>query len=148
MAMTLFIYISIAIVLLMLSAFFSASETAIFSLSALEISALMQEKGNAGLRIRHLLQTPRRLLITILFGNTMVNILYFSISTMASFSVKRNYNSSLAIFFGVFAFIIIIFVRRSVAKGNRCQKAIGHLPKRQLIFAAILSPVQRAYRIT
>ena len=124
MATTLFIYIGIALILLMFSAFFSASETAIFSLSTLDISALMQEKGRAGQRIRQLLQTPRRLLITILFGNTMVNILYFSISTMASFSLKRGYNASVAIFFGVVAFVAIIMFGEVLPKTIAVKKPL------------------------
>lgn len=59
--------------LLIFSASFSASETALFSLST-------QQRESAAPRIRRLLETPRELLVTILLGNLLVNVLFFSLS--------------------------------------------------------------------
>jgi len=64
----------ILILLLMLSAFFSSSETALFSLNPLQISRLIQNRPQAGRRVEQLLNTPTRLLSTILIGNTIVNV--------------------------------------------------------------------------
>lgn len=61
-------------VLLLLSAFFSGSEIALFSLSKLQIRRLRQAHPEQGQIISELLDRPHRLLSTILLGNTVVNI--------------------------------------------------------------------------
>ncbi len=72
--------IFIFIVLLGLSAFFSASETAIFSLSKLNLRNLKQEHKGAK-TIKRLLEKPTRLLSVIVFGNLLFNIGISSLST-------------------------------------------------------------------
>ncbi|UCD85985.1 MAG: HlyC/CorC family transporter [Deltaproteobacteria bacterium] len=59
-------------ILLILSALFSGSETALFSLGRFKLH-LLKEQGRAG-KIPELLAHPRRLLITILLGNDLINI--------------------------------------------------------------------------
>jgi putative hemolysin len=60
--------------LLVLSAFFSGTEIALFSLSKLQLRRLRQEHPVQGQIISELLDQPHRLLSTILFGNTIVNV--------------------------------------------------------------------------
>ncbi|HUT35348.1 MAG TPA: hemolysin family protein [Planctomycetota bacterium] len=60
-------------VLFLLSGFFSASETALFSLSRARVQRLGETGGVTGRAIANLLCLPRRLLITILVGNMLVN---------------------------------------------------------------------------
>jgi CBS domain containing-hemolysin-like protein len=60
--------------LLVLSAFFSGTEIALFSLSKLQLRRLRQEHPAQGQIISELLDQPHRLLSTILFGNTLVNV--------------------------------------------------------------------------
>lgn len=56
------------------SAFFSATETALFSLSKLQLRRLRLESPRLGQLLSELLDRPQRLLSTILFGNTLVTI--------------------------------------------------------------------------
>jgi len=73
--------ISMILLLLMGSGFFSSSEIALFSLSNHQIDAMI-EQGERGARaIKSLKEDPHRLLVTILVGNNMVNITMSSIST-------------------------------------------------------------------
>lgn len=72
--------------LLSLSAFFSGSETALFSLSKIQTERLRQENGKRGAVVAGLLDNPRRLLITILVGNMFVNVA--SASLIASFTTQ------------------------------------------------------------
>lgn len=58
-----------------LSGFFSGSETAFFSLSKIQLSRLEKDNSSRSRRILRLLSRPRQLLITILLGNTIVNIM-------------------------------------------------------------------------
>ncbi|MEK6711084.1 MAG: hemolysin family protein [Nitrospinota bacterium] len=60
-------------ILLMLSAGFSASEVALFSLSRPRVQT-MRKEGGLGRRIAELRDRPRRLLTSILIGNEVVNI--------------------------------------------------------------------------
>ncbi|MBT3351994.1 MAG: HlyC/CorC family transporter [Nitrospinaceae bacterium] len=66
--------------LMFLSACFSASETAFFSLGRVRVQALRKE-GKFGERISVLLDQPRRLIISILMGNEIVNIISAAIFT-------------------------------------------------------------------
>jgi CBS domain containing-hemolysin-like protein len=69
------------VVLIGLSAFFSSSEIAMFSLPPHRLEALVEE-GHRGSRALELLKSdPHRLLVTILVGNNLVNIAMSSIAT-------------------------------------------------------------------
>ncbi|MDH3664540.1 MAG: DUF21 domain-containing protein, partial [Alphaproteobacteria bacterium] len=56
------------------SAFFSGSETALFSLSRLDLQKLRRERHPKSETLHALLDEPRRLIISILCGNELVNV--------------------------------------------------------------------------
>jgi len=56
------------------SAFFSGSETALFSLSRLDLQKLRRDKHPQSETLHGLLDQPRRLIISLLCGNELVNI--------------------------------------------------------------------------
>lgn len=68
-------------VLLVLSGFFSGSETALFSLTRHQRAQLKTSGTLAGTVVTTLLAETRALLITLLMGNMTVNVLYFVVST-------------------------------------------------------------------
>jgi CBS domain containing-hemolysin-like protein len=68
------------VLLLLLSAFFSSSEIAMFSLASHRVESLA-ENGGAGRVLKSLRDDPHRLLVTILVGNNLVNIAMSSIAT-------------------------------------------------------------------
>jgi len=71
----------VLVVLIGLSAFFSSSEIAMFSLAAHRVNALVEEGvANADV-VEELKANPHRLLVTILVGNNLVNIAMSSIAT-------------------------------------------------------------------
>ena len=63
----------IILFLIVLSAFFSSAEVALFSLNPHQVLDMEGRHGVAAERIRRLLSRPTRLLSTILIGNTIVN---------------------------------------------------------------------------
>lgn len=69
-------------VLLLGSALFSGSETALFSLSAHQRSLLSDSKRAGALAAATLLVETRALLVTLLVGNMVINVLYFTLSTV------------------------------------------------------------------
>jgi putative hemolysin len=97
--------ILIIVVLLGLSAFFSASETAIFSLSKLTLRDLKQRYKRAQV-IKKLLQRPTRLLSAIVFGNLLFNI---GISSLATAIFVKKFGPQGLIFAIIFSGLIILF---------------------------------------
>ncbi len=74
--MTDVIYFVIVIVCLVISAFFSSSETALFRLRSHEIEKEVESaRGPTAVAVRDLISSSSRLLVTILLGNNVVNIL-------------------------------------------------------------------------
>ncbi|PIR75376.1 MAG: HlyC/CorC family transporter, partial [Candidatus Magasanikbacteria bacterium CG10_big_fil_rev_8_21_14_0_10_43_9] len=66
------IELTILVLLLVLSAFFSASEVAFISLTDAKIETMVKKKLPRAKLIKSLKQNPRRLLVTILIGNNIV----------------------------------------------------------------------------
>jgi putative hemolysin len=60
--------------MLAMSAFFAASETALFSLRQHQLHRLRQSRARAARTVLGLLEHPRRVLVTVLVGNTTVNL--------------------------------------------------------------------------
>ena len=60
--------------LMLCSGFFSGSETALFSLSKVQLLRLREERHPAAPLLERLLSDPRRLIATIFIGNELVNI--------------------------------------------------------------------------
>ena len=60
--------------LILLSGFFSGSETALISLHAAQVRNLVQTNRKGAKIVERLKEQPQRLLVTILIGNNVVNI--------------------------------------------------------------------------
>ncbi len=95
-------------VLLLLSGFFSSSETAMFSLSEMERIDLRRKGGLAGRAVHSLLMNPRMLLITILLGNMTVNVLYFVTSSVLLMEAETSVIGSVVL--AVSSLILILLV--------------------------------------
>lgn len=74
-------------VLIVLSAFFSSSETSMMSLNRYRLKHLSKEGHKGAKRASRLLERPDRLLGTILVGNNIVNILAASIATVVAVQI-------------------------------------------------------------
>jgi len=99
---------AVAIVVLMaLSAFFSSSEIAMFSLAMHRVDALIEDNVPNADRLKHLKSDPHRLLVTILVGNNLVNIAMSSIATgLLGYYMSRG-QSVIAATFGVTALVLL-----------------------------------------
>lgn len=73
--------IIILIILLILSAFFSMSETALMALSKIRIRHMVEDKVKGAKLVEKLTEDPNKLLGAILIGNNTVNILASSLAT-------------------------------------------------------------------
>jgi len=96
----------IFVILIALSAFFSAGETAFFSLRESQVR-LMERHGdwNAGL-IARLKSNPQRLLVTLLIGNNVVNVAIASLATLIGIEYFDSFGAGIAT--GVSAIVIVL----------------------------------------
>jgi CBS domain containing-hemolysin-like protein len=94
-------------VLMALSAFFSSSEIAMFSLARHRIDALVEDDMPGAETVADLKQDPHRLLVTILVGNNLVNIAMSSIATgLLGYYVSQG-QAVLGATFGVTALVLL-----------------------------------------
>ena len=93
-------------VCLLLSAFFSSSETAFISLQRIRVEHLVNTKVAGAGRVAKMLQRPERLLSTILLGNNLVNT---AAAALATFLAIRIWGSQGVLFatIGITVFLLI-----------------------------------------
>lgn len=112
MQTTLWWQIAMFIVLLGMSAFFSGSETALFNLKRNDLEKLKHDLAPSSRLIVRLLTTPKRLLITILTGNTIVNVALASMAALitAEIASQMGVNQVLALFVETIILTIILVI--------------------------------------
>ena len=94
-------------ILLLLSAFFSSSETALMSLNKYRLRHLEQEGHSGAIRAGQLLARPDRLIGLILLGNNFVNILASAIATI--FGVKLYGENGIVIATFTLTLVVLLF---------------------------------------
>ena len=94
-------------ILIMMSAFFSSSETGMMSLNRYRLRHMVKSKNRAAMRVENLLGRPDRLIGVILIGNNFVNILASSIATIIAMRLWGD--SGIAIATGVLTLVILVF---------------------------------------
>jgi len=85
------------LVLISLSAFFSGSETVLFSLSPIQVQRIRNKNPVAGARLETLLGQPALILSTLLVGNTLVNFAIASIGYMVLHALVPAWGAALAV---------------------------------------------------
>ena len=76
-------------ILFALSALFSSSETALFSLRRHDLDQLRERGGRAAQAALDLIARPRSLLVAVLFGNLLVNFLLMAVSARVTFAFSQ-----------------------------------------------------------
>lgn len=94
-------------VLLLLSAFFSASETAIFSANKVKIRHLVEEGNKKAALTRRLMEQPGKIISTILIGNNVVNIGATALATSVAISLLGATGAGIAT--GIMSVLILLF---------------------------------------
>ncbi|MFB6166494.1 MAG: hemolysin family protein [Haloarculaceae archaeon] len=96
------------VVLIGLSAFFSSSAIAMFSLAAHRVDALVEDGSPGAETLKRLKDDPHRLLVTILVGNNLVNIATSSIATgLLAIALDDQGLAVVASTFGVTALVLL-----------------------------------------
>lgn len=97
----------ILIFLLILSAFFSSSETGLMSINRYRLRHLAKNKHRGAMLASRLLDNPDKLIGLILLGNNFVNVLASSITTIIA--LRLGGEAAIAIAAGLLTFVLLIF---------------------------------------
>lgn len=129
------------VVCLVLSAFFSASETALMSLSKIRIRNMVDENIAGAYIIQKLVENPSKLLGAILVGNNIVNIGASALATLLA--IKYFGDTGVGIATGIMTILVLIFgeiTPKSLASQNS-EKISLKVVRLLSIIVTILSPV-------
>jgi len=141
--------------LLILSAFFSGSETAFFCLTKIQIKKYEKSKNPSERRITKLLLNPRSLLVLILLGNTLVNVAASSIAAVIAIKLGEAYFGSAGHTFTIFfeivlmTFILLIFgeVTPKLVAYNLAEKFSKYVSLPMLILYYIFYPIVKTLEL-
>lgn len=95
------------VLLVLMSAFFSSSETALINMSKIRLKHLVKEKVKNADKLEKLYEDSNKLIGAILIGNNIVNVATSSIATIITTS--RFSNAGLGISVGLTTLVILIF---------------------------------------
>ncbi|ETI61086.1 HlyC/CorC family transporter [Marinomonas profundimaris] len=93
--------------LILLSAFFSSSETGMLSINKYRLKHLVKTKNRSAIKVNSLLERPDRLIGVILIGNNFVNILASAIATIIA--VRLWGDAGVAIATAALTMVVLIF---------------------------------------
>ncbi|ETX10144.1 membrane protein [Marinomonas ushuaiensis DSM 15871] len=93
--------------LILLSAFFSSSETGMLSINKYRLKHLVKNKNRSAMKVSSLLERPDRLIGVILIGNNFVNILASAIATIIA--VRLWGDAGIAIATAALTMVVLIF---------------------------------------
>ena len=97
------------IILVTMSAFFSASETALTAFNRSKLKAIAEKNQRKADLLKGWLKKPNEILTALLIGNNIVNILASSIATMVAISILGNNSRAIAISTGAMTILLLIF---------------------------------------
>ena len=121
------------VLLLGCSAFFSGSETALFSLTRQDLRRLERSQSRSARLILTMLRDPDRLLSAILVGNMLVNVTFYSVSFLIAAKLYDEVSHPAAAVAGAASLLAVIVFGEVSPKGI----AVGH-PQR---FSRYVAPV-------
>lgn len=97
----------VLVVMILISAYFSASETGMMTLNRYRLRHRAKQGNRAAHRVEKLLQKPDRLLSLVLIGNNLVNILASALATIVG--IRLYGNAGVAIATGILTFVVLVF---------------------------------------
>ncbi len=95
------------IVMVVISAYFSGSETGMMTLNRYRLRHLSRQGNRAARRVEKLLRKPDRLISLVLIGNNLVNILASALATIVG--IRLYGDAGVAVATGVLTFVVLIF---------------------------------------
>ena len=132
---------TILIVLLFFSGFFSASETALMSLNKIKLRHMVDEKVKGALLVNQLVEDPNKLLGSILVGNNIVNIGASALAT--SIAIEHFGYAGVGIATGVMTIFVLIFgeITPKTLASQNSEKVSLKVSRTISIITKLLSPI-------
>jgi len=124
--------------LLVLSGFFSSSETALFGMTESERLGLRRRRPLAGGAADRLLAQPRMLLVTMLLGNTTINTLYFVTSSVLLVRLQGHLALQASVATGTLLGLVVL--------GEIVPKLAGET-RREVVASLIAPPMLALHRV-
>jgi len=144
---TLIIELVLFALLMLLSGFFSSSETSLFSLNKLQLEQMRRDDNHRISLIERMLSEPRRLIITILIGNEFVNVAASVISAAIVIQLFGAENKMFNLFIMVPILLLVgeitpktMAIRNNVAFATAQSRYID-------LFARLITPLRWLVRI-
>ena len=122
--------------LILMSAYFSSSETGMMAINRYRLRHLVKQKNKSAIRVEKLLQRPDKLIGLILIGNNLVNILASAIATIIG---QRLFgDAGIAIATGALTLLLLIFAEVT-------PKTLAALYPERIAFPSslLLTPLQK-----
>ena len=142
MELLILVKIILIFILLCFSAFFSGSETALFSLGSIKLFQLKESHHPKATLVQELIEKPRRLLISILVGNECINISASALAASLCISLVGNQGKWIAI--AIMTPLVLLFgevLPKTIAVSNS-EKFSLWVAKPISIFARAIFPVR------
>jgi putative hemolysin len=142
-AVVLIIQCLVLLLLLLCSAFFSSSETCLFSLNSVQVGRIRKRRAKAADRIEAMLSHPTRLLSTILIGNTVVNVAAASLG----FTILKTLQIEHAEAIAIPAMTILLLIFGEVAPKRLAMKRAAGLAAFYSRFLIFLIRIMKPFRL-
>lgn len=146
---SIFIQIIILVILLIGSGFFSASETALMSLSKIRIRHMKEEGIKGAKLVSNLIEEPNKLLSSILVGNNVVNIAATSISTSLFMEILGDKPGAVPLATAVMTVLVLIFgeITPKTIAANNSEKIAVLVSKPIKLVIFIVKPIVWIFNI-
>jgi len=145
------LYQIIAMVLLMIcSALFSGSETAFFNLSRRQVRLLADSPHRVYHLAHRILRHPGMLLNSLLFGNMIVNVLYFAVSSLLTVRMREYGGITGAAAVAFITFILLVLMGEILPKSLAFANSLAFTKLVALpayIWLKVFTPLQVVFKV-
>ncbi len=128
---------------LALSAFFSASETALTSINRIRLKSMVEQKVKGADTVEKVIESPDKLLSSILVGNNAANVSISSLSTALIISVFKGNSAAISIGAVIVTIVILIFseITPKTVAANHPEKISLLVAKPIKLLITLLTPI-------
>lgn len=147
MSSTALVYMAILFFLLMLSAFFSGTETAFFATNKIKIRHMAENGNRQAIITRRLLDQPGRLISTVLVGNNIVNIGATALATTIAVNFFGDKGAGIAT--GIMTVLVLVFgeVTPKTLAARRPEKIALKVASYIRFLSILLYPIVRSVNV-
>jgi putative hemolysin len=149
---SIFLYLSALVFLMVCSSLFSGSETALTALTKGQIQRIRRDGKKSSATIVQFLEEPRRLFITVLFGNTLVNMAFVSITGSLIFhNLFQGKNLGLAYLVAILLETLLLLMFGEITPKTYAvmnSERFSRMVARPLwLFSRLIFPIRRPLRL-